>query len=353
MKILMLTWLFWPHVGGVERHVEKVSRSLVSRGHEVMVFTFKHERSLATEDRLGEIGIYRFQRRKPDHWERRRVLGWFLTNRWIIDWADVIHCHDFYTWDWSFLLLRILFFPKPVCLTFHGYEREFPPTSRSIRYRRMAARVTRGNMIIGDYIAKWYGNEYDFVSYGGVDAVEDGGVPREEKAVFKGRLEADTGVLVYLAALRELRERYGVQLPLEIFGDGPLRATVGGLIETSRLEARVHGFVPDVEGRMGSPRFAFASSYLSILEAMIRKRAVFSVYVNELKKDYLFSLPGAGEMMFISASAEDLAYRLYRSLHDVEELNEKVTRAHAFARRQTWERVAEQYLALYEKTGRR
>lgn len=351
MNILMLTWLFWPHVGGVERHVEQVSKRLVADGHRVTVFTFKHDRSLPSAEDLGGVQIYRFERKNPERWERKRVIWWFLKNGWLTRWADVIHAHDFYTWDWSFLVLRLIFGGKRVYLTFHGYEQGFPPTARSIKYRRLAEQWTDGNIIIGDYIAKWYGTRYDFVSYGAVEPPGSGQRPFQTRAIFKGRLEEDTGILFYLEALRLLKEHYGVSLPLDIFGDGCLRPQIERMITANGLQAALHGFVGDVERRLEfEPRFAFASSYLSILESMIRRRLVFSVYVNKLKKDYLFSLPGAEDILVIASSPGELAEALARLPGDDTSLVTRLDKAYAFARAQTWDRVADIYLALYERS---
>lgn len=42
MRVLMLTDLYEPFVGGLERHVQTLSRGLVARGHEVTVVTMSH-----------------------------------------------------------------------------------------------------------------------------------------------------------------------------------------------------------------------------------------------------------------------------------------------------------------------
>jgi glycosyltransferase involved in cell wall biosynthesis len=93
--------------------------------------------------------------------------------------------------------------------------------------------------------------------------------------------------------------------------------------------------------------FAFVSGYLSILEAMARKKLVFAVYQNELKKDYLTMIPGAEGMMEISSSPESLAKAIEERIDDRDGRREMVDRAYDFSRQSTWKKVAEQYLRLW------
>ena len=58
MRILMLSDLYPPIVGGVERHVQTLSRELVRRGHHVAVATLRHRGSPAFEDDNG-VQVYR------------------------------------------------------------------------------------------------------------------------------------------------------------------------------------------------------------------------------------------------------------------------------------------------------
>ena len=39
MKILFLTHYVWPHIGGVERHVDCVTKELQLKGHEVKIIS--------------------------------------------------------------------------------------------------------------------------------------------------------------------------------------------------------------------------------------------------------------------------------------------------------------------------
>jgi len=218
----------------------------------------------------------------------------------------------------------------------------------------MATSITRGNITIGHYIPKWYGTRYNFISYGGVDPPEEEPpLPSEDKAIFIGRLEPDIGIMEYVEALIILKENFKISLELDIFGDGTLREWIEKKVQNHGLSVKLHGFVQDPEQYISSPRFAFASSYLAILDAMVHKRAIFSIYQNELKKDYLSLMPYANELLSISPNPLDLAEKVALALQDKNHLQERVERAYNFAKEQTWEKVAELYLSLYRIQGRR
>jgi glycosyltransferase involved in cell wall biosynthesis len=58
MRILMLSDFYPPSIGGIERHVQTLSRELVQRGHHVAVATLQHRGSPAFEDDEG-VRIHR------------------------------------------------------------------------------------------------------------------------------------------------------------------------------------------------------------------------------------------------------------------------------------------------------
>ena len=59
MKVLQATPYFMSHVGGVETHVLELSRTLVEKGHEVVVLTSNVPKSVECE-RLNGIEVHRF-----------------------------------------------------------------------------------------------------------------------------------------------------------------------------------------------------------------------------------------------------------------------------------------------------
>jgi len=348
MNILMLAWLFWPHVGGVERHVEQVGRILVERGHRVKVTTVRHDHGLPLEEKHRGIEIYRYPKQRLDRWERKRVARWLFAHRHLVRWADIVHCHDFYTFNYWYSPLLLRYPLKPVYLTFHGFEESFPLWRKDVMMRRLDTHLTRGNISIGEFIPKWYRTRYTYISYGGVEVPSEvSPLPDGDRALFVGRLAPDTGVLLYIKALVHLRREYGLQLPLDICGDGPLRRTIGDTASRHDLDVVFHGFVRYPERYLAGTKYAFTSSYLAILEAMAWRRPVFAVYQNPLKRDYLLLMPDSRRMMFVASSAEELAERVAACCRGEVDLEAMIDRAREFAEAHSWERLADIYLDLY------
>lgn len=140
MNILFLSRYKWPRVGGVERHIEMLSRELKKRGHVIKILT---------EEEVGKEkwGIWQ------NIWKYKEMF----------DWADVVHIHDVYFWVF---FLRPFYWHKKFFMTFHGYEGSDAPKLKQILWHRIAALFTNGNICIGDFHVKWYGVKPDFVSYG-------------------------------------------------------------------------------------------------------------------------------------------------------------------------------------------
>jgi len=59
MRVLMATPRFLPEIGGVELHVERLSKRLVQRGASVTVLTTGLERGLPSRDRIGDVDVIR------------------------------------------------------------------------------------------------------------------------------------------------------------------------------------------------------------------------------------------------------------------------------------------------------
>jgi glycosyltransferase involved in cell wall biosynthesis len=131
MRILMLTDVYPPVLGGMERYVQRVSRDLVARGHEVSVATFalpnapssQVEDGVAVQRVRGLVqsvsSLHSDPRRPfapplPDPqatWELRRILR---SKAW-----DIVHCHNWLVH--SFLPLRA-WCSAPLVFTLHDYS---------------------------------------------------------------------------------------------------------------------------------------------------------------------------------------------------------------------------------------
>ncbi|MDA8235872.1 MAG: glycosyltransferase [Clostridia bacterium] len=345
--ILMMTSFYSPKIGGVEKHVEKVSKVLASWGYRIKIVTYKHEDNLNDMEFIDGIQVFRMSYGLNG---RFAVWKWLWRNKKLITDADIVHCHDYGTFWYWYLPFRFLFPRKSVYLTFHGYE-GYPLNPKTVLVRKIISKFINGNISIGDFITKWYGTPADFINYGGVESRIDNESrePKNIDAVFIGRLEKDTGIIDYLETIKLLKEKYDRQVKKVVCGDGSLRPVLEEQVKISGLTVEFKGFVNNPEKWLSRSRVALVSGYLAILEAMLNKSLVCSIYDNPLKEDYLRLMPCAG-FMIISGSPEELADSIYNCLRDEEKMIKQINQAYEFAARQTWENVAKTYLALWKLT---
>lgn len=164
MKILFITRLFYPHIGGVEKHVYEVAKSLERKGNSVTVLTERYDKNLKDTEIIKGIKVVRFS------YPHIKLLGlkliWWqlLMNRKLIQDADVVHIHDVFIW---YLPFRFLYPNKKVFTTFHGWEGIWPIPLKNIILKRVSAKLSNGTISVGKYIGKYYGIKSDKIIYGG------------------------------------------------------------------------------------------------------------------------------------------------------------------------------------------
>ena len=340
MRILAITPSFYPSIGGVETHVRRVSERLAERGHRLTVLTHA---DVPSEEQLGGLRVHRLP--------RTNLLSAWRAARPHIAAADIVHCHDAYSFLHFYLPSCWLPPRRAVFATFHGYER-YPIPTEALKRRRFVRRRVKNAICMGDFICKWYGTTCFAVSYGGVDPVaEPPPLPEEPSAVFIGRLAEDTSLLLYLDALAALRRDFGKRLRLTVIGEGPLRPIAEKYVEAQGLWVRFVGAAADPMPELSKASFAFVSGYLAIWQALAYRRLVFSIYDNELKRDYLLGFPQAEQVMVTAGSAGELAAALNRHLAEPRAGEEMRERGAQLAAANTWDRVADLYEAMYRTHG--
>ncbi len=340
MRILSITPSFHPAVGGVETHVRRVSECLAEKGHRVTVLTHA---PAASEDMLGQVRVCRLPR---TGW----LSAWRAARPHIAS-ADIVHCHDAYSFLHFYLPSSWLPPRRPVFATFHGYE-QYPIPGEAIRRRRFVRRRVINALCMGEFICQWYETPCFAVSYGGTDPVANPpSLPETPSAVFIGRLAEDTSLMLYLDALAILRHDYGRTLKLAVAGEGPLGPVAEKFAEAQGLRVRFLGAVADPGPLLDAASFAFVSGYLAIWQALARRRLVFAVYENQLKRDYISCFPEAQNVLAISDSAVDLAAVLNHHLNTPAVGEEMRRRGAQLAAENTWEKVAQLYLAMYRGHG--
>ncbi len=347
MTILFLTRLFYPHIGGVERHVLEVGNRLLKQGHKVVIVTESLDKKFQeqkldpqTAEMIKEFEIYRIPIKTRNWFTKFTIWAWLWKHKKLIKQADVVHCHDVFFW---YLPFRFIFPRKPVFITFHGYEGKYPVSKKAIVVRKISEKLAFGNICVGDFIKKWYGTKPTIVTYGGINMQQRAkGVGHSEnkelKIIFIGRLEADIGISAYLDSLKELK-KINTQFEVNFLGDGEYRK------EAMKLGV-VHGFVQNVDEYIKKADIVFASSYLSIGEALTHKKIVIAVYGNPLKEDYLRMSPFT-KYIFICENSDAITEVIQLIHKDPWKTKTMIEDGYAYIKEQTWEKVTDQYVKLW------
>lgn len=194
MNILFIAKYKWPHVGGVEKHVERLTSLLEKIGHNITI--------ISEEDikppKIKYFGLF-------------YIWYWLFKNRSLILNSDIVHIHDVFIW---YLPFRFLYPSKKVYITFHGWEGKFPPTAWSIFNKRIANKLTKGSIAVGKYIEKWYGIKADYIIHGAAQSLAISRLPlvkTKNTIVWLGRQDSDTGINEFKEWLKsrpELKVKY-------------------------------------------------------------------------------------------------------------------------------------------------
>lgn len=357
MTVLFLSRLFYPHIGGVEKHVLEISKILVKNGHEVTVITEKLPKTYSntyhsgrvSANMMGEvekIKIFRINPGKDNWFKKFRIWKELLRHRTLIANADIVHCHDVFFWFIPFLI-RYPF--KPVYTTFHGYEGNKIPGKRAIAMYRISEIFSKGNICIGEFFKKWYGAKPTYVSFGAAKTVGNGINKGREgnKFLYIGRLEEEAGILQYLKALKILKDKK-YKFTLDVYGDGSQRNKAENYSKQNELNVIFKGFDPNAEKYIQKYDFIFVSRYLGILEALTNKRLVFAMYNNKIKKDYLEMTPFKNSI-YICEDYLELIRKIEHALDNKKEEDAMIENGYKWAEKQTWEKLVNIYLKLWNK----
>ena len=333
MKVVFASRLFWPHLGGVEKHVEQLSIELIKQGHEVVVVTSCFDKKLKLQQKVNGIKVIRVDFESLQ--SKKGIWGWVVANKNIFFEADIVHAHDIAWWLTPLKIVHPLF---KFYTTFHGHEGLDKPALNAVIHRKIIETFSTGTICIGDFISKWYFARPDLVSYGGSSLPRKLKEKEKNSAVFVGRLDKDGGVLEYLKGLAISQ----LEIKLSVYGDGTLRKQAEKYCKNKNLNVNFFGFIENVEEKFDQSEMAFVSGYLAIAEAMQRSCQVFAHFSNELKKDYLTMHPQSQNMK-IFKTGKELASHLTGKNHS------NTKQAQAWANQQTWSKLTKEYLSLWKQ----
>lgn len=273
MKILFLTRFFYPHIGGVEKHVLEISKSLIAKGHDVCILTEKYDKSLKGNEVVCGIKIVRFS------FPHVKLFGlfdvwWqiFVRRKLIVD-AQIVHVHDVFIWYFPF---RFLYVQKMVFSTFHGWEGKWPIPWRNVMLRKVSAKLSKGVITVAKGTTKYYNVKSDKIIYGATRKISDIDYKNSKdkyRIVFVGTLSKNNGLLSLFAWL-DKNKKYHV----DFFGDGDL-------CEICKKYGTVHGY-KNPEPFMEKAKICVPCGYLSYIEAKKYGCKIMTFPTTTIMKNY-------------------------------------------------------------------
>jgi len=333
MKIVFLSRLFWPNLGGVETHVLNLSHQLIKQGHVVTVITSQHDPKLPITEEFQNIHIIRI----PHHFlkSKLKLWIWMYSHKHLYKSADIIHAHDV---TWWYFPSKLILPSKPIYTTFHGWEGTYPLSRKSIVWRRLSELISLKNICVGDFISRWYATQPDLVTYGATNCLPH---PQSQKPhiVVLGRLSKDNDLPIILDALSQITKHRSIKITF--VGDGVLASQAQKI-------GNVTGFVNDTDNYIKKASMVITSSYLSMLDTMAIGRPIMSVYSNLLKSDYL-SLHPMHQHFSINPSIPQLTTNINGLLNNPDAQNANIKTAQQWAIKQTWDKLTNQYIELWQR----
>src|SRR4030042_1409662 len=117
MRILQVSPFYPPHVGGIEYHVEALSRKLVEAGHEVVVYTSNVPKTGGYEVVHG-VEVHRF--RAVFSPLNNPVMPGLFLKLLKSSGFDIVHAHGHFHISSGFTVFSNVFARRPIILTSHG-----------------------------------------------------------------------------------------------------------------------------------------------------------------------------------------------------------------------------------------
>ena len=332
-SILFISKLYYPHIGGVEKHLDFLCRELIRGGMSVTILTEQFTKRLNLYEKKDGVEIVRIPVTEKLFLKKFFIWKWILFHPLFLFKFNVIHIHDVFYYVLPF---RLLFFFKKVFITFHGYE-GYPIKFRWIVARKIAEYLTNGNICVGDFMKKWYFTRPTSVIYGAVSLRSTNSKPKDHSALFFGRLDDQTGILEYIEAYKKIKQKYA-NFKLTVIGEGPLRNKIPKEVEVIKFKSNVDQYIQ-------ANRFIFVSRYLSMLEALSQKREVIAVYDNPIKKDYIYISPFK-KYVSVAGTSKEISNIVLRKLKNNQNY-EMVEAGYSWAQKLTWKKMAKTYLQLW------
>ena len=366
MRIIQFMETFWPLIGGREVLVEKLTQSLMSRGHELIIISGVHEPTLAEQEIHEGISIRRFPFRQALVSKDVKLIGQILQQlaQLYREFSpEVVHLHD---------LGAIRFFcvrssqakPSRLVVTVHGYlELE----EAADHFQVMLAKMMRSADWVTAVCESALGRLHELVPHvrNRSSVIRNGYEPPSTEplplpfdppqVLCLGRLGEEKRFDLAISAFAELRKQFP-SARLTMAGDGFLRGKLERQSEELGLGASVRflGMVPtksvwDLLNRATMVVLPSRTEGLPLvaLEASLMERPVVASRVGGLPEAIIHRETG---LLFTPQNVESLTQAMSELLLSPEKTQAMGQAARRYVLEKfSWPRFVDQYEALYRK----
>ncbi len=352
MKIVFVTYRYWPAVGGVEKYMHRLSQALIAKGHQVDLVCAAHEDGLPDSEIHERVRVHRF----PAH--RSPMRCWFdlMMKRKLFCDADVIHISDTLVLEYFYRMLAWTMPNKPLFLTRHGMSYTYPVPEKEKARAKRTLNLVDGIIHDGEFIEPMLGVKPDCIPNQGLfpeaktlKAIDE---PAPDSATFVGRLEPDSAIEIYVDAIQALRDQHKLNIHLNVYGDGTLREPLERKSQQGALPITFHGWQPDAQERITDGCFAFIAGRMAIQESMARRRLVVAAYPDPLKDLYVNGEPFSPYLVS-GGDAETIAAHVAHYATQDDERRKLVEGGYQHASTLSWSKTADEYLKLWKEAPRR
>jgi len=355
MRILYVSSVYYPHVGGMEYVIKSVAERLAKTGHEVSVLAGEPGIEEPAEEEVNGVKVVRWPTRAPGgayHIPRQRNRLESVL-RELLKGVDVVHLHSVHAIlpVWVGLRLRELGFSGRAVVTpyYHGsghtfFRRILWALWRSVvgRLLRSVDAVTTVSKLEAQLVEEHFGVSAVVIENGVDEAVlgyewRPGGY-----AMYSGRIERYKNVHRLANVVRILNERHGLGLKLKVFGDGPYRDELLKKMGRMNIDFEVAPFQPFekyLENLSHATFFGLLSEKESYPQSVNEANAMGIPAVVAKPWGENFSGRSRTLIVDLSESDERIAEEVYRFLEEAPRQPKP--------RVPTWSEVALKYLSVY------
>jgi len=298
-RVMMVSRLFFPWIGGTERQAQKLAGALVEQGIDVRILTGRWFRGTPAADTVDGVRVIR----NHTLWEFFGIRGLRKLGGYLyvvsLSWAlwrhrktyDVIHVHglNYHTAVSAFCGARL---GKPVVakLANSGPDSDISKMRQSqqlagSRFLLPSAlrcdRYVALNTVIVKELTEAGVDRHRIVEIpNGVavasQAVDGARSLRELRMVFVGRLHEQKDLFTLIRAVVEIERMQPGTITLTLVGDGPLRSEIDELVKSQGVDhcVRLVGSSSDVESHlMASDVFVLPSRAEGLSNALLEAMA--------------------------------------------------------------------------------